>query len=199
MVIADLTAVHLKRGVLYLHTCAIITHMISTDLAAVHEEFCVDSIRITAHSYTTAFYARTVGDTTLVPTRLAVAEHQFAPLFDHNNTAKGTILAGFCNTLAIQAEVEGFTLPNFNRIFRCHVIGQVDVGGVIAIVCNVCVAVRSRAIPSCPGNIPTGAGMVADVGMCLAADGVAVLLHFRRGGGDGHAEQGAQAQGQGQE
>ena len=41
--------------------------------------------------------------------------------------------------------------------------------------------------------------MVADVGMCLAADGVALLLHFRRGSGDHHAEQGTQAQGQGQE
>lgn len=38
------------------------------------------------------------------------------------------------------------------------------------------------AIPLCPGNIPTGAGMVADVGMCLAADGVAVAptLPMRR-------------------
>ena len=54
------------------------------------------------------------------------------------------------------------------------------------------------AIPSCPGNILTGAGMVADVGMCLAADGVAVHRHFRCGGGDHHAEQGTQAQGQGQ-
>ena len=199
VVIADLTAVHLKRGVLYLHTCAIITHMISTDLAAVHEEFCVDSIRITAHSYTTAFYARTVGDTTLVPTRLAIAEHQFAPLFDHNNTAKGTILAGFCNTLAIQAEVEGFTLPNFNRIFRCHVIGQVDVGGVIAIVCNVCVAVRSRATPRLPlGHLCVA--VVVILAVChTTAEMVGVHRHFRCGGGDHHAEQGTQAQGQSQE
>ena len=196
MVIADLTAVHLKRGVLYLHTCAIITHMISTDLAAVHEEFCVDSIRITAHSYTTAFYARTVGDTTLVPTRLAVAEHQFAPLFDHNSTAKGTILAGFCNAMAIEAEVEGMALGNCECTRYLHITGQIDVGGF----CFGIVGNLTCAIPSCPGNIPTGAGVVADVGMRLAADGVAVRVrHFRRGGGDHHAEQGTQAQGQGQE
>ena len=95
----------------------------------------------------------------------------------------------------IEAEVESMASGNCEGILYFHVIGQVDMGGF----CCGIVGNLTRTVPSCPGNIPTGAGMVADVGMCLAADGVAVHRHFRRGGGDHHAEQGTQAQGQGQE
>ena len=105
------------------------------------------------------------------------------------------ILAGFCNTMVIKAEVESMALGNCECPRHFHVTGQIDVGGF----CCGIVGDLTRTVPSCPGNRLTGAGMVADVGMCLAADGVAVPLHFRRGGGDHHAEQGTQAQGQGQE
>ena len=95
---------------------------------------------------------------------------------------------------AIKAEIESMALGNRECIRYFHVIGQVDVGGF----CCGIVGNLTRTVPSCPGNSLTGAGMVADVGMCLAADGVTVHRHFRRGGGDHHAEQGTQAQGQGQ-
>ena len=105
------------------------------------------------------------------------------------------ILAGFCNTMVIKAEIESMALGNRECIRYVHVIGQVDVGGF----CCGIVGNLTRTVPSCPGNSLTGAGMVADVGMCRTADGVAVHRHFRRGGGDHHAEQGTQAQGQSQE
>ena len=194
----DGTAVHSKCAV-HIHTAAIaINTVVTADGAAVHDEGTIAFISA-ANIHAPTGHALCMGDASSV---LTVAQYKgtaFSKVDDRSVTSKISICTTFCNTLAIQAEVEGFTLPNFNRIFRCHVIGQVDVGGVIAIVCNVCVAVRSRAIPSCPGNSLTGAGMVADVDMCLAADGVTVPLHFRRGGGDHHAEQGTQAQGQGQE
>ena len=105
------------------------------------------------------------------------------------------ILAGFCNAMAIKAEIKGMALGNREFIRYVYVIGQIDVGGF----CCGIVGNLTCAIPLYPGNSLTGAGMVADVGMCRAADGVTVHLHFRRGGGDHHAEQGTQAQGQGQE
>ena len=95
---------------------------------------------------------------------------------------------------AIEAEVESMALGNRECIRYFHVTGQVDVGGF----CFGIVGNLTRTVPSCPGDIITGACVVADVDMCLAADGVAVHRHFRRGGGDHHAEQGTQAQGQGQ-
>ena len=104
------------------------------------------------------------------------------------------ILAGFCNAMAIKAEIKGMALGNREFIRYVYVIGQIDVGGF----CCGIVGNLTRTVPSCPGNIPTGAGVVADVGMRRTANRVGSVFAVG-GGGDHHAEQGAQAQGQGQE
>ena len=110
------------------------------------------------------------------------------------------ILAGFCNAMAIKAEIEGMALGNCECILYFHVIGQVDVGGFcVGIVRNI---VFRRALRAGP-RLPLGHRRVAVVvilAVChTTAEMVGVHRHFRRGGGDHHAEQGTQAQGQGQE
>ena len=91
-------------------------------------------------------------------------------------------------------------LGNCECIRYFHVIGQVDVGGFcVEIVRNIVFRRALRAIPSCPlGHLCVA--VVIILAVChTTAEMVGVLLHFRRGGGDHHAEQGTQAQGQGQE
>lgn len=101
--------------------------------------------------------------------------------------------------MAIKAEVESMASGNCECILYFHVIGQVDVGGFcVGIVRNI---VFRRALRAGP-RLPLGHLGVAVVVILAAyhttAEMVGVHRHFRRGGGDHHAEQGTQAQGQGQ-
>ena len=78
-------------------------------------------------------------------------------------------------------------------LVKCHVPRQIDVRGAFSI------DDLTRTVPSFPlGHL--GVAVVVILAVChTTAEMVGVPLHFRRGGGDGHAEQGTQAQGQGQE
>lgn len=102
--------------------------------------------------------------------------------------------------MAIKAEVESMALGNCECIRYFHVIGQVDVGGFcVGIVRNIVFRRALRAGPRLPlGHL--GVAVVVILAAChTTAEMVGVPLHFRRRGGDHHAEQGTQAQGQGQE
>lgn len=89
-------------------------------------------------------------------------------------------------------------LGNCECIRYLHIIGQVDVGGFcVEIVRNI---VFRRALRAGP-RLPLGHRRVAVVVILAVCHTTAVVIgvRFIGGGGDHHAEQGTQAQGQGQE
>ena len=71
--------------------------------------------------------------------------------------------------MTIQTEIERVACFYFKARFSCRILLQIDIGGIVSIVCDlVC------SIPRGPCDSFTRACVVANIGMRCTTDGVAV-------------------------
>lgn len=114
-----------------------------------------------------------------------------------NINGRNTTPEIFLKRLPIQTEVKGtaFCWLKITDNSGCYILRQIDMGGFcFGIVDNL-----TRTVPSCPLGHLCVAVVIILAAYHTTAEMVVVHRHFRCGGGDHHAEQGTQAQGQGQE
>ena len=176
-VIRDPAAVQDEFPVVHLHTGAVLSYvggarMVAADLAAEHGKGGA-AARVTA-PHAPAGHACRVGDLAGLRFR-AVAQRKLRALINRDDALKTrvAVLGGFREAVPVEAEIE--------LIARCHsqdprplrIARKVDVGGL----CFGIIRDRVLAVPCRPRHI--GAlicGMVADIGVRRAADGVACVL-----------------------
>ena len=161
------------------------TAVIASDAAAVHGEragrgFAVFLLNVYPPVF--VFIARILGNSS---SALAIAKDKIAALNVDNSV---TAVIFHLNAVAVQAEVEGLVRRDGQGlgIFQSHVVRQVDVGDIVGVVGDV------AAVPGRPGDIVARAGVVANVLVRSAANGVAMLR--RVGPHADRAQQGTQAQ-----
>ena len=159
---------------------------VARDTAAVHDErtrrgFAVFLLNVYPPVF--VFIARILGNSS---SALAIAKEKIAALNVDNSV---TAVIFHLNAVAVQAEVEGLARRDGQglSLFQCHIVRQVDVGDIVGVVGDV------AAVPGRPGDIVARAGVVANVRVRSAADGVAMRAR-RFSSHAGRAQQGTQAQ-----
>ena len=163
------------------------TAVIASDAAAVHGEragrgFAVFLLNVYPPVF--VFIARILGNSS---SALAIAKDKIAAL---NVDDSVTAVIFHLNAVAVQAEVEGLVRRDGQGlgIFQSHVVRQVDVGDIVG------VSDFALAVPGCPGDIVARAGVVANVLVRSAANGVVGMRRLRFSSHAGRAQQGTQAQ-----
>ena len=188
LICGNASAIHRKGAAISNFNAA----FIAGDTAAVHGKLAASGIFLfDFHSSTFVAISYDLGNS---PGVLAVAEDKIAAL---NVDSPVTAIMLHLDAVAIQAEVEGLTFRNGQGIstLQSHIVGEivVTVGKLYAIF----FFVHIRAVPGLPGDIVARAGVVANVLVRSAADGV-VGMRSRRarrvGPHAGRAQQGTQAQ-----
>ena len=171
----DPAAVHVKNCVVYLNTGAVLScvggaRTVAADLTAEHGKGGSVTAGTTA-PHAPAEHTFRVGD---LAAALAIAQRKLRALINRDDALKTrvAVLGGFREAVPVEAEIELIARCHSQDLRPLRVTRQIDVGGVVGIIRD-----RVHAVPCRPRHI--GAlicGMVADVGVRRAADGVAVVM-----------------------
>ena len=209
--IVDNTAsVHSEgRTISHIHPSTARSRSIPGDTAIVHNECVSRSVCSSLQIHTTASCSSLMGNFPHTAVWLTIAEREIGGIGSGRCLYYGTIT---CTHNCISIEAKGnfpSAIFNPNPVIQREISTQIVSPGtkhvatpaavvfpfVIAYV--QCITILTEFCSK--GHAAMVIAIMCRVGAFRTlTNGVAVLLHFRRGGGDHHAEQGTQAQGQGQ-